>query len=212
MDFSGISLHGVKVGTDLDEVGYRFNRAFDLWVIEHSGLARQSGLFVPTEPAEHSTWNYYEKWGWNRELFLAVLAEGVDAGFIFLEGEPLPGFIEGMQLMHAAGASQHIVTDRSIGEPGMAASLTVKWLHLYGVPLTSLTITKEKAIMVAGLTTFLDDAPHNVRAIRKDTTVDCMALTRPYNRRMVVPRVESFMDYTRYVFETYGKPASRRRR
>ena len=155
----GTNLH---VGVDLDDVLYPFYQGLALFVHEHTGRPLQ-------ELGPATCWEFYEKdWGYTEDEFLGLFEAGVDSGAVFLEPGPLPGSVEAVQALKAAGHTVHIVTDRFVGKRSHAN--TEEWLAKHDVPFDSLTYSRDKTVVRTDA--FIDDNPRNVLALRE---VGCAA-------------------------------------
>lgn len=146
----------MRVGIDLDGVCYDFGAAYRHWLeITCQRNAAEMG------PATH--WYFYRDWGLTDEQFVGTFAAGVNAGVIFAHGQPMPGTDEAFSRIKAGGHSIHIATDRSIGLPGMAASLTLEWLARYELPYDSITFGADKTLLDVDI--FIDDKLENYDAL-----------------------------------------------
>ncbi len=146
----------LRVGIDLDHVLYPFDRGLALFVHEHTGRPLQ-------ELGPATRWEFYEDWGYTEDEFLGLYEAGVDAGAVFLEPGPLPGSVEAVQALKAAGHTVHIVTDRSVGKRSHAN--TEEWLARHNVPFDSLTYSRDKTVVRTDA--FVDDIPRNVLVLRE---------------------------------------------
>ncbi len=152
---------GVRVGIDLDQVVYPFAEVVAAYLHKATGRPLDE-LVVPNR------WAFYTHWGYTSDDFLRLFADGIDAGFIFREGHPLPGALDALWALRARGHSLHIVTDRSVGRCSQAN--TEAWLAEHQVPYDSITYAADKTVVRTDA--FIDDMPHNVLALRQ---VDCAA-------------------------------------
>ncbi len=146
----------LRVGIDLDGVLYPFDRGLALFVHESTGRPLQ-------ELGPATRWEFYEDWGYTEDEFLGLFEAGVDSGAVFLEPGPLPGSVEAVQALKAAGHTVHIVTDRSVGKRSHAN--TEEWLARHNVPFDSLTYSRDKTVVRTDA--FVDDIPRNVVALRE---------------------------------------------
>ena len=88
-------------------------------------------------------------------------------GIIWATGEPIPGSVEALNSLRAAGHQVHIVTDRRAGRPGLAQDHTKAWLDTVGLGYDSLTFSKDKTVILetVPLSVYTDDLPANVVAM-----------------------------------------------
>jgi hypothetical protein len=131
----------VRIGIDLDGVCYDFALRLRRYLVEWLGHA--------PEPYQHlHSWDFWTRWGWDSERYLAACHEAVDAGCLFATGEPHQGTQEALTTLAAAGHELHIVTARNFGSaPGASERATIRWLEKYGIPYTSLTISHDGHVL-----------------------------------------------------------------
>ena len=164
----------MRVGIDLDGVCYDFAAA----VREY--LCNTVGSHDPDICTDPTRWEFYEDWGLNLPAFLDAFHAGVNAGVIFTHGHPFPNVQEAFKRIADAGHSIHIVTDRSMGEPGASEAATAAWLHRHGLPFDSLTFSPDKTVV--NLDVMVDDKLANYDAL-VGAGVDAYLLTRAWNQQ-----------------------------
>lgn len=169
----------MRVGIDLDGVCYDFAAS----VREY--LCNTVGTHDPDRCTDPTRWEFYEDWGLDLPAFLDVFHEGVNAGVIFTHGDPHPNVAEAFAVIHGAGHSIHIVTDRSVGEPGASEAATAAWLDRHGLRFDSLTFSADKTVVA--LDVMVDDKLANYDAL-DDAGVEAYLLTRPWNQVSDRPR------------------------
>lgn len=126
-----------------------------------------------------SHWNFFEGWGLTPAEFLDLYRAGVDAGYVLRSGAPLPGTVEAIQRINAAGHSIHFVTDRSVAtDPKLPARLTEAWLREHNVPFNTLTMSADKTSVPTDF--FIDDHFENYMS-RVRVGLSCHLLTQPWN-------------------------------
>ena len=145
----------MRIGVDLDGPSYSFYSAFAHWA--HKTTGRPLDEMPPAKRYE-----FFEDWGFTLDEFLRLFEDGVNAGFIFLHGDPVPGALPAVEALKAAGHSIHIVTDRFVGRRSHAN--TEEWLARHKFPYDSLTFSADKTIVRTDA--FIDDNPKNVLALR----------------------------------------------
>jgi|GEM_PF-3498057 len=202
------SLAGLRFGIDVDGVLYDFCWEFFRHVKFHSRVARVRELFIHIRFSPPRSWTFYkDDWKWTEDDFFAVYAEAIDHGKLFSEGRPLPGCVEGMRRLTAAGAELYVITDRNLGSPGVARMKTVSWLLRHAVPHTELIIKRDKAEVCAELdiTAMVDDALHNHAALTA-AGIRCVVPCAAYNQgHEGVEYVDGFPLFVDRMFEDYGK-------
>ena len=178
---------GLDIGVDLDGVGYDFVAQFRLW--------RYMAYGVPfaAMPAA-TTWDFHrDQWGMTVDEFLSQYAHGVHAGYLFAEGRPMAGFVDGLTALAAAGHRVHIVTSRVLSGAEAAARINTEyWLDFWGVPHASLTLTSEKGAVKTDL--FIDDCAANYDALEVAGRTPYL-LHQPWNATHPGRRVQTWSEF-----------------
>lgn len=169
----------MRVGIDLDGVCYDFAAS----VREY--LCNREGTHDPEACADPERWEFYEDWGLDLPAFLDAFHAGVNAGVIFSHGAPFPNVAEAFARIKAGGHSIHIVTDRSMGNPGASEAATSAWLARHGLPFDSLTFSADKAVV--NLDVMVDDKLANYDALEA-AGIRAYLLTRKWNQHDLTPR------------------------
>jgi len=179
------------VGVDIDEVLFPFIDQFRGWLVEHHGRTPES---LPTPTA----WNMDEAWGFSEHEWWEVFAEAVHAG-LFLEGEPMPGAVDGLGRLLDAGHEVVLVTARIVhGAEAKARQDTFRWVADLGVPVSGLFITNDKGSIETDL--FIDDAYHHYVALDEEGETFPVVMSHPWNRRFGdVRRVDGWVEFTEAV-------------
>lgn len=179
----------LRIGLDLDGVVYNFVAALRDYIVLTTGRAAAS---MP----DALTWNFYcDQWGLTLKEFLTFMEEAVNAGYLFRTGVPMEGVIEGTAALIDAGHEIHIVTDRSVGLPGLAAELTRAYLAEHAIAHTTLTIAADKTSVPTDV--FIEDRPENYLSLRA-AGVDAFLRSHPYNLHVATPagrRVANFSEF-----------------
>lgn len=163
----------MRVGIDLDGVCYDFAASLKTYLADCTDHASPC--------ADPTRWEFYEDWGLSLGAFVEHCHAGVDAGYIFTIGDPLPRVHEAFHWIKAAGHSIHVVTDRSFGQAGASQAATIDWLTRHDLPFDHITFTADKT--VANLDVMVDDKPSNYEALCA-AGVDAYLLTRPWNQHV----------------------------
>lgn len=182
--------HTFDIGIDLDGCCYDFVNALRMFIHVTTGRP----LHTMPEP---TTWNFFETdWGITLQEFLDFHHAGVNAGYIFRFGKPLPGVVSGMRALLDAGHRLHIITARDgMGLPGAAEALTRNYLAEHGIAHTSLTLSHDKNVRNTDV--FLDDSPANYVALHAAGR-DVFLRDHAYNTHIDTPpgrRVPSFTHF-----------------
>lgn len=139
----------LDIGVDIDEVMFDFVGSLREWLHFQYGCQYH---FMP-EPIR---WDFAADWGLTKAEFDDACYAGVDAGFIFARGVPLPGTEVALRQLASLGRI-HLVTNRRFG-PKTRVN-TLRWLGRYGLPYDTLTFTKDKTRVPADI--YIDDKPEN---------------------------------------------------
>jgi 5'(3')-deoxyribonucleotidase len=175
----------LNIGVDLDGVCYPFTEALRHYLIEHEGFHPDS-VAGGGHDADESCWDFYKKyWDMTTEDFLEYSNRGVDAGVVFLHGDPFPDTVETLSRLHDAGHKIHIITNRSFGS--RSHHNTSDWLTQHGIPYDTLAFSADKTIMRVDL--FIDDYEENFKDLW-NAGIETYLFDRPWNRHVdtMMPR------------------------
>jgi len=183
----------MRIGFDVDEVIYKFNKAY------HSWMNQSRGMNLDLD-AEVLTWDWFLEWE-TKEQFYQNLHESVDAGFMYWQGELCePTIKQNLLDLRAAGHTIHIVTARTFGIKSCPQKATEHFFNSHGLIYDTLTISKDKTAVKTDL--FIEDNLKNYD-ILDSAGVTSYLVNRPYNlvasdsRR----RVNSVDEFTRLILE-----------
>lgn len=184
----------MRVGVDLDGVGYDFVDSVRTWLLRclpknHPGRSELGRMGYRDN---ETTWDFYENWNLSLDEFLFLCALGVDAEHVFRVGVPHEGFVEGLHLLRDSGHTVSIVTDRSLG--ALSRESTLGWLNEWAIPYDDLIFTEDKTSVKADI--FIEDRGRNYYALHNAGTL-CYLLDRPWNRHVDAGefRVFSFREF-----------------
>lgn len=181
----------MRVGIDLDGVVYNFGESLRQFLIT-SGLKTEDEVEAPI-----TRWEFYEDWGMDLDEFKHCVSLGVNRGFIFAKGSPIPHTRMGWEMLRDGGHSIHIVTDRFFGISGEAQFSTIDWLSRHGLSFDSITFTSDKT--VANVDVMVDDKPENWQALT-EAGVPCFLMNRRWNQHVHgAVRVYDLPDYASIV-------------
>lgn len=181
----------MRIGIDLDGVTYDFVGNLREWAISHGAHGK------PELPAER--WDFFLDWGWTSEEFLRYFGDAVRSTELFWTGRPVPGAVEALGRLKAAGHEIVIVTHRGHPDPVVSRIMreaTVHWLDLYSIPHDSLIFDGTKTRL--GIDVLLDDAPHQIEAAR-EAGERAVFFTQPWNADEEGERVGSWVEFERLV-------------
>jgi 5'(3')-deoxyribonucleotidase len=163
----------MRIGLDLDGVFYDFNGSFRRHVISNKHRTDE-------QCTEARLWRFYQEWGMDDAEFMRHFVDGVNVGTIFRQGGATPGTRQALLEILDMGHTLHVITDRSVGLPGLAAKHTYEWLdEEFPKPITSVTFTADKTSVKTDM--MIDDKLSNYEAL-VDAGVDAYLLDRPWNQ------------------------------
>lgn len=163
----------MRLGFDLDGVCYNFDEALKLYLIEEHEYLEE------TLPTGGSSWSLAPAWGITEEQFEAYCDQGVDAGFLFLHGDPYPNSVEIINKLRDLGHTIHFITSREFGT--RSAHNTMDWLHKYGFPYDSMHFVHDK--WMVDVDVLVDDYERNWRECT-ERGQRVLLMDRPWNRHI----------------------------
>ena len=168
----------LDIGIDLDGVCYDFTASLRHYLITHEGHDPEALVGGGWDDWDTASWQFYKDcWGFSTEEFLAACDRGVDAGVLFLHGEPFEGTVDALYALKNAGHRLHVITARSFGS--RSHHNTSEWLTQHQVPFDSLVFAYHKQIIATDV--MLDDYDKNVREMSANGTV-VFLYDRPWNQ------------------------------
>ncbi len=185
-----------RIGVDLDGVCYGFTDSLRQYMVDHKG-------YDPKDLPDSTGWDFHiVDWGWTTEQFMEHFAAGVDAGVVFLHGEPEEGAVKYINQLREDGHTIHIITHRSVG--AKSVQNTGEWLAREGIKFDSLTFSGDKTIVKTDF--FIEDNLDNYNALL-DVGTDAVLYDRPWNQKDgVARRVAGWAEFYEYVsFNTRSK-------
>lgn len=173
----------MRVGSDLDGVGYNFTKAF-------CEAAKREGYELPTEP---DCWNWFEAHGMTADVFSDIMHNSVDDLQLFWHGEMLDDYARNVRDLQKAGHSVHIVTHRTSGYIYNSEQATRYWLQSRNIQPDSLTFSADKTVVPVD--TFIEDNVDNYDALESAGHRPYL-VNRSYNQQQDNRRrVDSFGDF-----------------
>jgi 5'-nucleotidase len=174
------------LGVDLDGVCGDHTEAFRRVVASDRGVD-------PASLPEQSSWDFTE-WGLDADDFdrlhrLAILE------YRFFRTMPVvDGCADALWRLSDAGVWIRLITHRLYTNWGHAVAVadTVAWLDDHGIPYRDLCFLGQKPQVEAHA--YIDDAAHNVRALREDPDALVIVFDQPHNRAVVGPRAHSWAE------------------
>lgn len=181
------------VGVDLDGCVGDYEVAFRRCAAVQLGVP-------PATLGPLETWDMAAA-GWgirDGDHFLELHRRAVAEQGLFADMPVVPGAAEALWTLSDQGVRIRIVTHRLCvnGIHHAAVADTVAWLDRHDLPYRDLCFVEDKTDV--GADVFVDDAPHNVIALRAAGT-DVVVFDQRYNRHLPGPRARSWADVTRHV-------------
>lgn len=177
------------VGIDLDGCAYPFVEEIRAWAEKALGYALPSTTH----------WNSHQKhWGLSHEQFGSMMNDALEAGDLWKDGPPAPGFTKALSDLRASGFKVVIGTDRLQGQPlhDLAKMRTLDWLGMIDAQYDDIIFTADKRDI--GAHYFIEDRPQAVPLLRLAGT-DAVYMDRPWNHWMPGPRVRNWQEFVQYV-------------
>jgi 5'-nucleotidase len=158
-------------------------------------------LAVPEDTLDRLSTYDYASAGWgirDHGHFLALHRRAVAEQRLFADMPVVPGAAEALWTLSDAGVRIRVVTHRlcASGIHHTAVADTVAWLDAHDLPYRDICFVEDKPQV--GADVFVDDAPHNVQALRA-VGVDTIVFDQRYNRSLPGPRARTWADVTRHV-------------
>lgn len=185
---------------DLDAVCADYETAFKRVVAEVQGVdARSIGPLVEWDFISDPTWPIH-----SRQEFLDLYRFAVEERKMLRYMPEMPGCSDALWALNdELDVHIRVVTHRLVHNWGhdLAVADTVRWLQAPRsdgrprIPYRDLCFLGEKADIDGDL--FIDDAPHNVAAIR-EAGIPTMVFTAGYNKDMEGPRADNWDDVYRF--------------
>jgi FMN phosphatase YigB (HAD superfamily) len=178
----------MKIGWDSDGVLYRFTKAYHTWMNEAYG-------FNFDVESEAQVWNWFHAWQ-SPEDFLRCMDEGVDAGYLFWQGELYePEIPELILSLKQAGHENYLITHRFSGKAKCPQDATKHFYEEQGVKFDDIIFSKDKT--VAKMDVFIEDNVDNYDSLDA-AGVKVYLINRPYNQiddsRRRVSSVKEFVS------------------
>lgn len=150
---------------DLDNVVYDFIRQMGRWLKVNHVLPQGYDHME-----EYVSWAVWEDWNVPKGEFFRWWRLGIENGFIFGEGELIPGARDALWRLSDAEWDIQICTNRlsMFGLHDVVAANTVKWLAQNNIPYRGLLLTNHKTEMFAQA--IIDDRADNMDELAHERT------------------------------------------
>ncbi len=185
-------MSGFIFGVDLDGVCADYTVGFREFV------AAARGVDVETLPLERS-WDFRE-WDLTTDQFAEMHHKAVTEARMFRDLPAIEGAADALWRLSDAGVWIRIITHRLYVNWSHEAAVvdTVAWLDEAQIPYRDICFLGAKPQVEAHV--YIDDAEHNVSALRKAGN-DVIVFDQPYNRGMKGPRAENWIQVEEIVLE-----------
>jgi 5'(3')-deoxyribonucleotidase len=172
-------------GVDLDGVCADFTLAFRAVTAEELGVAEAS---LPLE----RSWDFHE-WGFGPGDYERIHRVAVLERRILRDLPVVDGASDALWRLSDAGVWIRIITHRLYVNWGHATSVsdTVTWLDRARIPYRDICFLGAKPEVEADA--YIDDAPHNVEALRAHGN-DVIVFDQPYNQGVAGPRAHTWTE------------------
>jgi hypothetical protein len=165
----------MRIGLDLDGVCYDFFKAYKGFLLNVGRITQEQH-----DAPHNGEWNFHNAWGIDSAEFMQLFEDGVNKQIIFLDGEAYPDTRENVQRILDLGHDIHVITDRTVGLPGVSFGLTGRWIEWQlPKPIKSITFTRDKTVVPTDM--MIDDKPSNVRELLA-AGCDAYLLNQPWNQ------------------------------
>lgn len=175
------------LGLDLDGVCGDYEAAFRTYVARSLRVSE-------AELGPQTTWSFVGS-GWpirDEEHFRQLHADAVRRG-MFRAMPAIEGASEALWRLSDAGVHIRIITHRLCvnGVHRTAAADTVEWLDVENLPYRDICFIADKPTV--GADVYVDDAPHNIAALRA-AGQQAIVFDQRYNQHVPGPRARSWAE------------------
>ncbi len=183
-------------GVDLDGVCADYTIAFRQIVADRRGVSPES---LPLE----RSWDFRE-WDLSADEFMEMHHYAVTEHRMMATLPVIEGCSDVLWRLSDAGVWIRIITHRLYVNWSHAASVadTVSWLDTAQIPYRDICFLGAKPQVEADV--YIDDAPHNVEALRK-TGNPVIVFDQPYNRGVSGPRASTWLEVEEIVMDLASK-------
>ena len=179
----------MRIAFDLDGVIYSWLDSVRYYLTH---CLKLKGIYKDPNSLE-----FCEQWGFSEKEWYEIQNKGVDAGIIYLHGEPIEGSLNCLHQIKHSGHSIHIITNRYFGTKSQYN--TVKWLKLYGVPYDSITFSADKTILKSDY--IIEDNIDNHKACL-EAGINSYLIDRPWNQNTQIPN--RIFNYNQFLYAIYS--------
>jgi 5'-nucleotidase len=180
------------LGVDIDGVLADYDGAMRDHTSKFMSVPRES---IP----QTNEWSLVRS-GWpfeSEQHFLDTHRRAVTEKRMFLTMDPIDGAADALKHLSDLEVHIRIITFRLVvkGAHQTAVADTAAFLDLHNIPYRDLCFLKDKAALAGETDLLIDDAPHNVDAVRQASGLDAaMVFDQPYNRQVEGLRAMNWND------------------
>ncbi|WP_419840253.1 5' nucleotidase, NT5C type [Candidatus Poriferisodalis sp.] len=187
------------LAVDLDGVCAQHTEAF------RRVVARERNVSEDTLPLVRS-WSFAE-WGLDDGDFEELHRIAVLDYRMFRDIDPMPGCSEALWRLSDAGVWIRLVTHRLYTSWGhrVTVSDTVEWLDRYRIPYRDICFLADKSVVNADA--HIEDAPHNITAIRA-AGGHVIVYDQPYNNHLAAPRAHDWAEVEEMIVQMMAESGS----
>jgi len=180
------------LGVDIDGVLADYDGAMRDHTSKFLGVPRDS---IPTS----DKWSLVQS-GWpfeSEQHFLDIHRRAVIEKRMFLTMDPINGATAALKYLSDIDVHIRIITFRLVvkGAHQTAVADTAAFLDMNNIPYRDLCFLKDKAALAGETDLLIDDAPHNIEAVRAASGAEAaMVFDQPYNRHVEGLRATTWSD------------------
>ena len=182
------------LGVDLDGVVADYLAGFTEYLT-------QRGRLTPEAAVERSRYDFSE-WGLTHDDYESLHAEAVVQHRLLARLPAIEGGAEALWRLSDAGVWIRVITHRLYVNWGHAEAVgdTVLWLDEHSIPYRDICFLGNKPDV--GADCYIDDAPHNVHALRAGGS-DVIVFAQSYNTDLADPRARTWAEVYDMVMERF---------
>lgn len=189
------------LGVDLDGVVADYENGFRDFVASRKNIEPASIPIATDWSLTRSGWPIADE-----AEFLQLHRDAVTSARLFANLNPISGASEALWALSDAGIRIRIVTHRLVVNFSHAPAVmdTVAFLDTWNIPYRDICFVRDKADV--GCDLIVDDAPHNIEALRAARGDDAaMVYDQPYNRHIQGLRARNWSDVVSEVSRRTGR-------
>ncbi len=191
---SDVGLERFVLGVDLDGVVADYPGGFAPYAAQATGVQVE-------DLVARSSYNF-DEWGLDKETYEELHKFAVVEDRLLSKLPVIDGCAEALWRLSDLGVWIRVITHRLYVNWGHAETVTdtVNWLDEHQIPYRDICFLGNKPEV--GADCYIDDAPHNVEALRAH---DCYVITydQSYNAELDPPRARNWVEAEQLIFDRY---------